>query len=422
MARKRHFDNWLQEFLRFASFGEAPLNTLFWTGVSTIAGTLQRKVWISQGYFEWVPNFYVVLVAPPGIISKSTTASIGMNLLKEVPGVKFGPSTVTWQALITKLQEVTEAIPDPQTGDYHVMSCLTISSSEFGNLLDPQDKAMVDMLVNLWDGQRGVLEKETKTSGSDRVENPWLNLIACTTPAWITGNFPEYMIGGGFTSRCVFVYANQKRQYVAYPGEVIPKNFREIERKLIEDLVTISEMIGEYVISDEAMEWGNAWYRSHWEQKHEHLDQDQFGGYLARKQTHIHKLAMILAASCSNDLIITRKHLEQAEQVVTALEKDMPLVFSKIGQTAITKGAAVLLENLRIFGSQTQQQLYSKVFRTMSFDDFQKAILAAVQAGEMIQTQGASGVSYRLAKSAQSRNTPGGFPDTGSGMREKEPA
>ena len=57
-------------------------------------------------------------------------------------------------------------------------------------------------------------KKISKHAGNDDVVNPWINIIACTTPAWIAGNFPEYMIGGGFTSRCVFVYADAKERFV----------------------------------------------------------------------------------------------------------------------------------------------------------------------------------------------------------------
>ena len=87
MSERIHKD-WLKAFIEFGSFGEAPLQTLFWTGVSTIAGALRRRVWIDQKYFQWVPNFYIILVAPPGGISKSTTANSGMNLLRDVPGIK----------------------------------------------------------------------------------------------------------------------------------------------------------------------------------------------------------------------------------------------------------------------------------------------------------------------------------------------
>ena len=65
----RHFKDWLSAFCDYASYGEAPRRMYHWVGISTIAGALRRKVWIDQTYFKWFPNFYVILVAPPGIVS-----------------------------------------------------------------------------------------------------------------------------------------------------------------------------------------------------------------------------------------------------------------------------------------------------------------------------------------------------------------
>ena len=132
---------------------------LFWTGVSTIAGALRRRVWIDQKYFQWLPNFYIVLVAPPGIVSKSTTANIGMNLLRGIQGITFGPNVVTWQSLVTSLAEGCESVPDPRhPGDFYPMSSVTFCADELGNLLNPQDRDLVDTLVTLWDGKRGAFK------------------------------------------------------------------------------------------------------------------------------------------------------------------------------------------------------------------------------------------------------------------------
>src|SRR5688572_7628753 len=175
---QRHFADWLQEFMDWGSYGEAPLKILFWTGVSTVAGALRRRVWIDQKFFQWVPNFYIVFVAPPGIVSKSTTANIGMNLLREVPGIKFGPDIVTWQSLLQSLAQSSEGVSDPRDPmTFHTMSAITISSDEFGNFLNPDNPEMIDALVSLWDGKRGDFRKETKTSGKDLIVNPWVNII-----------------------------------------------------------------------------------------------------------------------------------------------------------------------------------------------------------------------------------------------------
>ena len=383
---KRYFDNWLRAFVEYSSFGEAPLKMLFWTGVSTVAGALKRRVWIDQKYFQWLPNFYIIFVAPPGIVSKSTTANIGMNLLRGLPpgSVKFGPDVITWQALITSLSKSGESVPNPHApGEFYPMSCVTFCSDELGNLLNPNDRDLVDALVTLWDGKRGEFRKETKTSGSDKIENPWVNIIGCTTPAWISGNFPEYMIGGGFTSRCVFIYADKKRQEVPYVDENVPPEFEDFGKKLIHDLELMSMMFGEFSISEEARIWGREWYHAHWKNPPPNLTGDQFSGYLARKQTHLHKLAMVLSAATGDSLVIDRVHLEQAFEMTSALEADMPKVFSRIGQTDITRGSFEILAIVESCPGISQADLYKQLFRTLSYKDFTEALNGAINSRQL---------------------------------------
>lgn len=401
MAQRKHSD-WLQSFVQYASYGEAPLKMYFWTGVATIAGALRRRVWIDQKYFQWTPNMYVILVAPPGVVSKSTTASVGMNLLKTISGVNFGPDVVTWQKLVEDMAKSTEMVVDPSTGEYLPMSCLTISASEFGTLLNPSDREMVDVLVSLWDGQPGAFKKSTKTSGSDTIENPWINIIACTTPAWIAGNFPEYMIGGGFTSRCIFVYAGKKRQFVAYPADHVPPEFVQFRNDLIHDLEIISTLVGEYILDDGAKEWGEVWYQNHWRSKHKNLPPEQFGGYLARKQTHIHKLAMVVAAAQSSELAIHRHHLEFAAEMVDALEHDMPYVFDKIGRTQSTQTLNDLVEILNAYQSIPQQELYRNLSRKCTWNEFQEILSSAINAGFVrVEQRGDQMLVLKGAKRAQ---------------------
>lgn len=309
-----------------------------------------------------------------------------MSLLKKVPDIKFGPDVVTWQALVTGFAESTMSFE--YEGEFHAMSALTIESSEFGNLLNPADKEMVDLLVSLWDGKPGAFEKRTKGSGNDTIVNPWINLIACTTPAWIAGNFPEYMIGGGFTSRCIFVYADAKAKYVAYPGRHVPKDMADIATRLIEDLGHISMMSGEYLLTPEALDWGEKWYSAHYSTKNIELDDDRFGGYLARKQTHIHKLAMILAAAESDRLVLTAEHLSLANTMVTDLEPDMKFVFSKIGKTEESLFVERLIWYVTSRGSCKYQDAYRFVHQHFpKINDFEAIMTGAIKAGYLILKQ-----------------------------------
>lgn len=397
----RIHDDWIAGYLDYAKNSEAPRHMHFWVAVSAVAGALRRKVWIDQAYFRWYPNFYICLVAPPGIVSKSTTADVGMRLLRQVPDIKFGPDIVTWPALVEAFADSTMAFE--YEGAYHPMSAMTLESSEFGNLLDPQDKQMVDLMVSLWDGKQGAFKKETKHSGKDTVENPWINMIACTTPSWIAQNFPEYMIGGGFTSRTIFVYAEEKARMIAYPSRVVDRaTLDQQAASLVHDLTRISELCGEFRMTPDAYEWGESWYANHYASKHAHLDRDRFGGYLARKQTHIHKLAMVLSAASGDSMEITAEHLAIANSMVTDLEPDMAKVFAKIGKTDTAIYAERLLAYVatRPNGGCSLMEAYKYIHQYFpSMRDFEDVLAGLAKAGylQIRQQSGAMWLQYTAA-------------------------
>jgi hypothetical protein len=393
---KRHFPDWLSAFQDYASFGEAPRRMYFFVGLATMAGALRRHVWIDQYYFKWHTNLYTILVAPPGVVAKTTTADIGMDLLRRVPGIQFGPSVCSWQALVKGFGDSAESFLHEPSGEYHTHSPMTISSGEFGNLLNPQDKEMVDMLVNLWDGKG--FRKISKHAGNDDVVNPWINIIACTTPAWIAGNFPEYMIGGGFTSRCIFVYADAKERFVAYPGLSADPKIGETADKLVADLEHIAtKLVGEYKLQPEAIEWGKDWYVTHNTSKPKHLQDDRFGGYLARKQTFLHKIAMLLAASKRDELYITRADLEIANLMVTDLEFEMINVFKKIGRSDLSLAGDRLLSYIKLRGDCPYAEAYRYIHAQFpAFRDFEDVLKGLIQAGylTLIQTGGVPCLRY----------------------------
>lgn len=378
----RHFHDWLQAYVEYTSFTEAPTHMHFWSGVSAIAGALRRRVWISQFEFAWYPNFYIILVAPPGVVAKSTTADIATRLLRQVPGVKFGPDITSWPSLIEAFAESTEAFDIDQ--EWHVMSPLTLVSSELGNLVDPNDRKLINVLIDLWDGKTGKINKRTKNAGQNEIENPWINIIACTTPTWIAENVQEHMLGGGFISRCIFVFADRKRKHVPYLDEVVPENIKQIRQHLVEDLCKISTLAGEYKITEDARRWGRCWYEQHSSATHSHLEKDRFGGYLARKQTHIHKLAMVLAAATRDELVITAEDLFTAHSMVTDLEDDLAKAFSQVGQTE----TALYTKKLIAFVAQKRLVPYAEALRHVQahfprLREFEEILDGCVKAGQI---------------------------------------
>lgn len=406
----RNYPDWLAAYVQYAGFSEAPRRMHFWAGVSAIAGALRRRVWIDMGYFKWHSNMYIILVAPPGVVAKSTTVDIATNLLRKIPGVKFGPNVVTWQALVTAFAESAESFEYPPGSLEYLPQCaLTLEASEFGNLVNPSDRDMIDLLVHLWDGKQAMFKKLTKGCGVDNVENPWINIIACTTPAWVAGNFPEYVIGGGFTSRCLFVYAEEKEKYVAYPSLEIPPDFLETQALLVQDLEHISNnVIGPYQLTPQAYEWGKAWYEYHYKNKPDELDDDRFSGYLARKQTHIHKTAMILSASRHDDMTIEEEDLKMASYMVTDLERDMQKVFSRIGRTAQSVQAERFIRFIQRQGVVSFAQAYQYIHSAFpDLRNFEGIVAGAMRAG-YIERVDDKGIIYLKAKYGATKPPEGG--------------
>lgn len=404
----RNFKNWLDAYVTYTAFSEAPEALHFWCGVSSIAGALQRKVWIDQRYFQWTPNFYIVFVAPPGIATKSTTTRIGLDLLSQVEDVNFGPNSLTWQALVDALQKSEQIIPytpkDADVADPIVQSAITCVVSELGTLIDPSDRKMVDVFTDLWDGQKVEWGHGTKMSGHTKITNPWLNIITATTPAWLKANFPEEMVGGGLASRILWVYAEKKSKYVAYPGDQVDEGaFNSLRDKLIEDLKQISYLAGPMELSPNAKKWGEAWYQDHWDNRPKHLSSQRFGGYVARKQTHIHKTAIVISAAFGDSLVITESMLRAASEIVEHLEQDMIKVFESIGLTESKRNLMDIIYHLRGNGrSMDLVELFSLCFASMEKQAFDDALGGGLKAGYITTTGQGSRILVQLTKKSDS--------------------
>jgi len=392
----RNFRDWIPAYLEYASVTEAPKRMHFWSAIGTVAGCLRRRVWIDMKRFSWYPSFYIIFVAPPGIVAKSTTIDISTDLLKQVPGIKFGPNAITWQALVTAFAAASESFEFQ--GEWVPMSPLTLVASELGSLLNLQDKEMINLLIELWDGKRSY-EKITKMSGNDVVEAPWINLQAGTTPHWIADNMPQAMIGGGLSSRCLFVYGDTKERYVAYVDEQVSQGDESMKAMLIQDLEQIAMLTGQFKISPDARRWGKEWYKNFWETASSRMDDQMLEGYAARKQTHMHKVAMVMSASRSADLLITSEDLQLANTMLEDLEQDMPRVFSRIGRTEDSMQAERFVDFVTRKGSVGYHEAYKMIHIYFpDFRDFEGILQGAVNSGQIQMVSTAQGIMLQAVR------------------------
>ena len=292
---------------------------------------------------------------------------------------------MTWQSLTQSMEEACEYVKyvDSKGVDQlQAMSPITCSVPELGTFLKMDDSALVDVLISMWDGQLENWGHKTKSSGNIEIKNPWLNLLACTTPSWLEQHFPTSMIGGGLTSRIMFIYGDKKRHLVAYPDEQTPEDDYYAHRQLlVEDLQRIALLSGNYALSPAARKWGTRWYEALWSRRPTDMANDRYSGYISRKQTHIHKVAMVLAAAQRESLVVEEQDLIDADALLASIEPDMIKVFESVGVVDEAKNIANIVAHVKAYSWIDPQQLFNLLRNNISDRDYKNAIKIALEQG-----------------------------------------
>lgn len=319
----RKLPNWIEAYLAYTYESESPDVFHKWVAINQIGGALRRKSFYDMGYFLVYPNLYVVLVSPAGRCKKSTAMRVGRSVLGEVPGVEWSVDSTTRERLI---QDLSQSYKDGQ-------SAMTAHSSEFASLLTSSGMDMVVFLTDIFDCPSEWTHK-TKSGGSNKIKAPFLNLLGATTPDWIATAMPLDTIGIGLTSRIVFVYSNTPR--VRPPRPKLTSAQKGLHPLLVHDLTAISQISGEYVMDPECERVYDDWYESRIQDPNPSGDA-RLAGYFERKPIHLIKVMMIVAASKSDDMVMTVDHYHEAHEYLSEIEEELPRVFANVGKNPLNK-------------------------------------------------------------------------------------
>lgn len=389
----RHYSDFLSAYLDYTRVREAPEISHRFTAIWTIAGALRRSVWFDAGGFDWTPNFYIVLTGPPGVIQKSTTANNGSRLLERVPGVHFGPDSATWHGLLPKFT-ASEALTETSQGPRKV-SPLTMAVSELGSFLKLSQEGLDAVLIDMWDGavKSRPWTHTTQTHGDKEVWNGLLNLLGCTTLGWLRESVPASALETGLISRILFVYADKKRERIAIPKldpRWNPQAQKDREARLVDDLQDIATLRGPFEFSAEAQAWQEKWYHG-LDERSEHMASERFEVYRSRKQTHVMKLAMAIAAGRNQHPVLQLDALKDALQMLEVVERGIVRIFDTIGGPKESAHVRELIAT--VGGALGHPMSFPALLRalggSMTHDELGLAIRHAVSAGHLKSIPGA---------------------------------
>ncbi len=367
----RRLDDWLKAYLVYTNESESPDEYHLWSGISNISAVLRRRVWFDMRYFALYPNMYIVLVSPPGRCKKSTAMRIARSVLKPVPGIELSSDSTTRERLI---QDLATSYKDGY-------SAMTAHSSEFGTMLTSSGMDMVVFMTDIFDCPIDWSHR-TKISGINEIKAPFLNLLAGTTPDWMSKAMPLDTVGIGLTSRISFVYQDTPR-IRGWRPELSPAQ-KDLAQILTEDLAHIATLSGEYSFEPDADAMFDQWYR-HQIANPNVTGDPRLNGYYERKPMHLIKVAMIISASRRDELVITSADLTLAMEFYANIESRMHKVFAGVGRNPLNMDTEDLLARLLSNPSGvSKEEIVSSMRYSLRLEEINEVLDTLTIAGKII--------------------------------------
>lgn len=345
----------VQQYLEFVEETESPRLFHIWCLLSCAAACIGRRANIPFGDGGIFPNMYVLLVGPPGV-RKNTAINTPVKIVRSAVKLRFAPNDTGGQrqglikAFIGEKEELRadeemqqafdmadiEALGKinvgKMTSEHHQMFAV---ATEFESLIGTNARELCTFLQKMWDCEPYDyhLKNEQVT-----IEDPCFNILAGSNPTAIAESLPKTAIGQGLTSRCILVFGPEKYKDVDWPDS-LEDDDRDIFRTIFKEIW--SNIRGDFQITSEAKK------KIIWLNHVDHgISDTRFIHYLHRRQAHLIKLCMNLAAlECS--MTIELNHVEDAQLILSHTEKDMPDALGEYGMSPLSFAKQRIVEFLR---------------------------------------------------------------------------
>ncbi len=370
---KRRCENWLLTFRDWTlPRSEAKETFIFFTGLFSLASALRRRVVLPKtmlGSWEVYPYLYIFFISPPGRGRKTTTMSYADDLLDEIPTVTTVAQACTQQDLMKKISDLSEP-------------SISIRALEFGTFYKPSGDVMIDFLTALFDGRKR-FDSSTLTRGLEFASKPCCNLLAATTPGWISDNMSEGLVGGGFMSRTIPIFEDTVRRRQLYYEELNHKALGKLRDDLVVDLNHLATNIeGEFKIDDDAKFFSQSWYRSTAD-KYEQQEDARLHGYYERKPAYAFKLAMLIHLAYSDELIITLEDFQKALAILQSVEKKMLRAYAVVGKNPYTEEMDAIVEFISERGKVEKTELLGRFYHSAEPEKLLQLVAGLVAVGKL---------------------------------------
>lgn len=357
----RNFPDFIKAYLDYAKDDYCPDEFHRWTGMSILAGALERKVWLINGKITFFPNVYVFLVTFAGV-GKSTALVRGTDFLEELkekvtPEFNIIDEQITEPAFVKTMSERQLLQMPGTTGLFH-SSGYFYASEASASALQNTCGNFVATVTGFYDCPK-VFRKTTLSGGPLEFYNVCFNMLAGATFDYLRTLVNDVSVMGGFASRILYVVSKERIIRTPKWG-ASDREDAKMREALFADLKEIHALKGAFKPSKEFV---SAWeaFQPESDRILSALNSPRLESLAARRSTHVTKVAMLLSASESNDMTLEARHWDRAMELVEDVMKDNAFILSqgaiadKTSQLGVTQALGQMLKRR---GGQMSMQTF----------------------------------------------------------------
>ena len=297
------------------------------------------------------PNLFVVCVGLAGI-GKSLAVSETLKLISSIsddsaqpirlkngltekpPLIKVCADTTNFSAIVEAMsravrneRRIVKGKPFP-----YIFTPFSFVQDELSALIrEKEGGQIVKMLLKLYDCE--TYTYQTRMHQEERIHSPFSSLLCSTTPSFLTDAHKLGLFADGFSSRVCWLFEGRPRRYVARLEAYSEEQLKDKDL-LKQRLKAISKLSGRVVETEAVVKFVDEYYFSKVVPQLE-LSAGPMRDYFARKMTHIHKLAMCIHFSDSDDMTLTIDDYKQAISLLESMEPKMRIGLSLIGRNSL---------------------------------------------------------------------------------------
>lgn len=326
--------DFISQFMLFTHHDPSPVNFRLWSGITAVAGAMERRVWARAvpGRTTFA-NLYTLLTAGPGI-GKQCIDDVG-DLMKatleagsRAKAFRIAPDNMTKASLVDRISRSKNMRQPAGASDLYVYNSLFIATEEFQVLLPSYDVEYIATLNRLFNNP-SFYEEERRTGTVKEllIENPQLNILGGVQPSYFTATFPEEAWTTGFARRIIMVHATEAPMVTLFENA---EKDPELRLRLIAQLEQMSALWGQMGWRLEARDVLVSWATRRLQGGEPFPEHSKLVHYTNSRLMFVVKLAMVAAVSRSGGLLIEAEDVGRAIAWLVEAEAKMPDVFREM--------------------------------------------------------------------------------------------